>query len=197
MNSKVAHGVCGFTLIELMVAVSIVGVLITISIGSYQYYILNAKVTEAVLFQGKLRTDFNIAYQVNKEFPMKLGDSTAWTATKQANKKKNRKDRTKIKLSDHRIKMPDSELIDEYWYDYNPKKGQAWIAIGFSEEAFPDCGGECAVHIGYQLSRSGDLYEFCGRWTGSEYWGKFPLSMMPPSCNEECVSCEMRKASKM
>jgi type II secretory pathway pseudopilin PulG len=172
-----------------MIALAIIAILIGIGITSYEYYLKKAKVAEAVIFQGKLRGDFNAAYQLKNELPMKIADSVAWTASRQ--------NKQKVSLSEHRIKMPESNLIEEYWYDADIKQKRAWIAIKYSKNAFPECGGECAVHLGFQISKGGDLYSYCGRWTSSSNWGKFPLDMMGPDCQEECVSCMLNKARQL
>lgn len=46
----------GFTLLELMIAVSIVGILASIAIPSYQAYVYRAKAAEVVLALDKLKT---------------------------------------------------------------------------------------------------------------------------------------------
>lgn len=46
----------GFTLIELMIVVSIIGILASIAIPSYQAYIYRAKATEVILVMDKIKT---------------------------------------------------------------------------------------------------------------------------------------------
>lgn len=54
MKKKIQQG---FTLVEMMIAVAIVGILSAISIPAYQDYIARAQVSEALSFASKYKTD--------------------------------------------------------------------------------------------------------------------------------------------
>jgi len=47
-NPRISHGVRGFTLVELMIAVAVVGILLAVAVPAYQYYVVRAKVTEGL-----------------------------------------------------------------------------------------------------------------------------------------------------
>mgnify|MGYP001558706629 FL=1 len=64
MNSKF-----GFTLIELMIVVAIVGILAAIAIPAYQDYVARAQVSEGVAAAGAMKTSITEYYQSQGGFP--------------------------------------------------------------------------------------------------------------------------------
>ena len=65
----------GFTLIELMIVVAIVGILAAIAIPAYQDYVARSKVAEAMAALGACKTSVTEYTQVNNIVPPTLTES--------------------------------------------------------------------------------------------------------------------------
>jgi type IV pilus assembly protein PilA len=59
----------GFTLIESMVVVAIIGLLTVLAYPAFQDLMIRARVSEALLVAGKVRTDLSLFYSENGRFP--------------------------------------------------------------------------------------------------------------------------------
>jgi type IV pilus assembly protein PilA len=59
----------GFTLIELMIIVAILGFLVTIALPAYQDYIVRTKVSEVIVFADSARTNLSEYYMSSGRMP--------------------------------------------------------------------------------------------------------------------------------
>ena len=59
----------GFTLIELMIVVAIIGILAAVAIPAYQDYTIRAKVTEGIALADAAKVSVADFYQANNAFP--------------------------------------------------------------------------------------------------------------------------------
>ena len=67
----------GFTLIELMIAVAIIGILAAIGIPQYQNYVARAEATEGISLASGAKSALAEYYNTNGEFPAGTGDANA------------------------------------------------------------------------------------------------------------------------
>ena len=59
----------GFTLVEVMIVVAIIGILASVALPSYQNYSLRAKVSEAILALSAARAEINEFYREHGRLP--------------------------------------------------------------------------------------------------------------------------------
>ncbi len=79
MNRTIRSVQKGFTLIELMIVVAIIGILAAVALPAYQDYTVRAKVSEVLLAMSSCRTSVTEVFQSGNALPAK--DDDAWGCT--------------------------------------------------------------------------------------------------------------------
>lgn len=69
MNRAIRSAQKGFTLIELMIVVAIIGILAAVALPAYQDYVVRSKVTEAMLAIDGCKTSMQEFIETNGAFP--------------------------------------------------------------------------------------------------------------------------------
>ena len=64
----------GFTLIELMIVVTIIGILASIAVPAYRDYTIRAKLSEAMNIFGSVKTAYSVYYYSEASLPDELTD---------------------------------------------------------------------------------------------------------------------------
>ncbi len=75
----------GFTLIELMIVVAIIGILAAVALPAYQDYTVRAKMSEVLLAASSMKTNVAEYFQVNGRMPTVTGIQTTSQSTKYVN----------------------------------------------------------------------------------------------------------------
>jgi type IV pilus assembly protein PilA len=134
----------GFTLIELMIVVAIIGILAAVAIPAYQDYTMRTKVSEIVGLASASKTNLYDYYTSEGEFPNETG-VTSTTATE-----------TSVESSLSSLEL--AELTGSATYTYD-NADAAYIEVVIAN-ANTDLTGDSVIFI-FDASGSGGLEMYC------------------------------------
>ena len=75
----------GFTLIELMIVVAIIGILAAVALPAYQDYTVRAKLSEVILAASGMKNNVAEFFQVNSRMPLTASIAVSTQASKYVN----------------------------------------------------------------------------------------------------------------
>jgi type IV pilus assembly protein PilA len=73
----------GFTLIELMIVVAIIGILAAVALPAYQDYTVRSKISELIIAADNCKTSVTEAYQTKGALPNNIADAGCSTSATQ------------------------------------------------------------------------------------------------------------------
>lgn len=173
----------GFTLLEVMMVLGIVGVLASLALPAYESYIEKAGFVEVTTFIGEIRTALALETAGGNEFPTTLMGSQSRVAARQSGGER-------VRRRDSRV-TSESSFIDEYYYDYNLNQDWAYVVLRLNSDRVSECRGRCMLHVA--AKKVGDQVQtVCGRWGQAQWPDPFPVTILPQECRSTCVRCELR-----
>ncbi|WP_274518433.1 pilin [Congregibacter litoralis] len=177
----------GFTLLEMMMVLAIVGVLASLALPAYQSYVERAEFVEVTSFMGEIRTALQVETAGGADFPSFLVGSQSRVAARQSGG-------ARVPRRNWRISS-NSDLINEYYYDYNLNRDWAYVVLRLNPDKVSECRGRCMLHVA--AVKVGDSVQtVCGRWGQAQWPDPFPPSILPRECQSTNVRRELRQIQR-
>jgi len=157
MKANRYHGRSGFTMIELMIVVTIIGLLASVASAAFQSYILRSKTTEAVLGVSKI-ADGQIAYHSLNTVFVEAGPTPEFPSPQ--------KQRVNFQEADARWQLLNFSISDAVQFSYQALPYTSLGAVG--DEPFPGPADGIDCMAWGDLDGDGDVSSFRRRITPDE-----------------------------
>ena len=150
----------GFTLIELMIVIAIVGVLAGIALPAYQDYTVRAKISEGIGRLAEAKTSLSEYYAINGYFPTNTSDFGAYIGV---------------------IGTEYVYLVDVNWS--GDVAEPVYIVIGVKGTLWGESGNYAFSMEG--TPTDGFIQWDCKRADPVVGWALVPAKYLPPNCRDE------------
>lgn len=151
----------GFTLIELMIVIAIVGILAAIALPAYQDYTVRAKMSEPVAVLAEAKTTIAEFYAANGYLPEDAAESGINT-------------------------NPNTDIVASLYYSSAVTAGLPLITVGLKADVLPDGTTASDNDVGFSLSgvtTSGNrLIWNCKRSVYTGVSGEVAAKYLPANC---------------
>lgn len=151
----------GFSLIELMIVIAIVGILASIATPSYQTYIKKAKIVEVINMLSRFKVDITNSYQENGSFPTNLSPTILYRTN---------------------VWYPGlgTNVSHIYWAN-DPTSNTGRPKATLEARLTPELGGGL-IYFAAIVNQSGIIEFHCGSWVDDTLGSSRPY--MPAACSE-------------
>lgn len=145
----------GFTLVEILIAMAIIGILAGVGIPKYQEYVIKSRITAVLAYGDGLKADAHEYYLRNGRFPHDNGNG-------------------------NRTLVQDANVSAyEYWAPAGTNREFIWIHIYLTDKVYPGSSTAKAMILQGQYV-NGDITWSCRRHNGLR---RIPDEYNPAQCN--------------